>query len=336
MKPPTRLTHIDNLRAVCLVLMVLGHCGLTLEEKNVIYSFHMPIFYFLAGLLYHGTKNAPVRYFLHKAKRLLLPYAAFVLIVYIVSFLILGKKGGGEALANAFLYGTGIQGGGGALWFLPSLFATYVLAALRHKLHINAAVCLIICMGEWYFLNENHYLLWFGFGTSGLFFFTLGEIWNARSPRINEWLESKHKTLRTVLFLISLLAVYAFAMHWGGYPRNAVFNIKYMVSNPGMLLAAIAACILLIEAFARIHMPQWFNSVCSKISLHAIAIIGTHLLPILIFKHYSLARHMSHYAYISLLMLAEAVWLPIASYIIASFLPWLEGNWYKTNSHQQA
>lgn len=52
-----RLTHVDTMKAIGIVLVVIGHSpGLSPFLKNVIYSFHMPLFFFVSGLLLSEQK----------------------------------------------------------------------------------------------------------------------------------------------------------------------------------------------------------------------------------------------------------------------------------------
>lgn len=81
-----RLDHIDTMKAIGIVLVVLGHSpGLNVFVKNVIYGFHMPLFFFVSGLLLPEQKLS-LRYrsylsFLWKA--LGIPYIFFFLISYL-------------------------------------------------------------------------------------------------------------------------------------------------------------------------------------------------------------------------------------------------------------
>lgn len=40
---------LDSVRGYAMILMVLGHCGLPYVLRNPIYSFHMPLFFFITG-----------------------------------------------------------------------------------------------------------------------------------------------------------------------------------------------------------------------------------------------------------------------------------------------
>ena len=88
-----RFTDIDIAKGICIVLVVIGHYkpaespAWYLTLIDVIYSFHMPLFMFASGFIYHATKK-PEKYskfVLKKFKRLGIPYI-------LISWLITGIK----------------------------------------------------------------------------------------------------------------------------------------------------------------------------------------------------------------------------------------------------
>ncbi|OYW16811.1 MAG: hypothetical protein B7Z52_07870, partial [Burkholderiales bacterium 12-64-5] len=81
-----RFTHVDTMKAIGIVLVVVGHSpGLNPFIKHVIYSFHMPLFFFISGLLLTEIKLAlPYRaYFSALWKGLVLPYLFFFVVSYL-------------------------------------------------------------------------------------------------------------------------------------------------------------------------------------------------------------------------------------------------------------
>lgn len=81
-----RFTHVDIMKAIGIVLVVVGHSpGLNPFTKNVIYSFHMPLFFFISGLLLSENKlSIPYKaYFLSLWKGLGVPYLFFFLLSYL-------------------------------------------------------------------------------------------------------------------------------------------------------------------------------------------------------------------------------------------------------------
>ena len=134
-KITNRIQWIDVAKAIGILLIILSH---TLENglfRQAIFSFHVPLFFFLSGLTYHGVKKGvwKKRFF-----RLYLPYVIFSL-VSIMAFAVAAhflpglqdvNVGIGKGIVG-MLYGnarTGNMKWNEPLWFIPSLIAVYVLA----------------------------------------------------------------------------------------------------------------------------------------------------------------------------------------------------------------
>lgn len=70
---------IDIAKAVGIILVVLGHTNF--EFKNVIYQFHMPLFFFLSGMVWNKNKSiTPCEYIKKKLKSLYLPFVKYEMI----------------------------------------------------------------------------------------------------------------------------------------------------------------------------------------------------------------------------------------------------------------
>lgn len=86
-----RNRNVDILRGYAISLVVLGHAIIIYPQNlhlitwcrflyDLICSFHMPLFFFISGFIYHyfekGLKGY-IHYIKNKAKRLLVPYLIF-------------------------------------------------------------------------------------------------------------------------------------------------------------------------------------------------------------------------------------------------------------------
>lgn len=81
-----RLTHVDTMKAIGIVLVVVGHSpGLNPFLKNVIYAFHMPLFFFVSGLLLSEQKLSMTykQNLSSLLKGLGIPYLFFFVISYV-------------------------------------------------------------------------------------------------------------------------------------------------------------------------------------------------------------------------------------------------------------
>lgn len=52
MKINNRIDFVDTARGIAMLLVILGHCQLSADctIEKLIYSFHMPLFFFLSGM----------------------------------------------------------------------------------------------------------------------------------------------------------------------------------------------------------------------------------------------------------------------------------------------
>lgn len=54
-----RLIYIDIAKGIGIVLMIIGHCGIDNHPyiKNIIYCFHMPLFFIISGYFFKVREN---------------------------------------------------------------------------------------------------------------------------------------------------------------------------------------------------------------------------------------------------------------------------------------
>ena len=147
---------IDVARGIGICLVVLGHNWLVLRDHDsalfrVIFSFHMPLFFFLSGLfLADGQLSA--HYVWRRADALLKPYFSILVLwgllrwkhIQLIPYL------------NGLLYATGFTIDWTPLWFLPHLFLSILAAALclrwtrqwpHRRLCLSGLSCLLLLLG---------------------------------------------------------------------------------------------------------------------------------------------------------------------------------------------
>lgn len=76
-----RLVHIDFLKGIGIILVLLGHLPINGIIHMQIYSFHMPLFFFCSGLFF--KPKTIVQGFKKDAKSILIPYVFFASILVI-------------------------------------------------------------------------------------------------------------------------------------------------------------------------------------------------------------------------------------------------------------
>ena len=128
-----RIVWIDYAKTFCIFLVVLGHTQLPPSIKSIIYVFHIPLFFFISGVLFSFEKYTNYNVFLKKRLiQLVIPYFFFNFVTYFI-WLIIGRKVGNDVSLglNPLKQFLGIFLGNDAnhhlehcasLWFLACLF----------------------------------------------------------------------------------------------------------------------------------------------------------------------------------------------------------------------
>lgn len=136
-----RIGWLDTARAIGIVAVVIGHFTSDPAVRAAMFHFHMPLFFMLSGIVF-GTP-APARLIRRRAATLLLPYAAWLLVIALSDAAIAAVAGHRAylpwdhppaALARLLLGGTFLVASFGIFWFVTCLFVTQILAALVLRL----------------------------------------------------------------------------------------------------------------------------------------------------------------------------------------------------------
>lgn len=133
-----RVGWIDALRAFAIILVIIGHAyNVPRLLKSTIYGFHMPLFFFLTGYLFHWEKYEDLTVFIRvKFKQYMIPYFALGLVNLILnaireSLSMSGKKLLVSTIKHFFWliysYSTSNRMPNCTpLWFLPCLFLSSI------------------------------------------------------------------------------------------------------------------------------------------------------------------------------------------------------------------
>ena len=138
-KMKQRIEWLDNLRAIAIFFVVLGHTvGLPGHVEKLIFSFHMPIFFWISGLFARESiRDETFWGFIAKRwRKRLIPYLSFSVISYVAWFCLF-RHFGSQAEMNispirpliGFFYGNGINDWmvtNTVLWFFLCLFVTEI------------------------------------------------------------------------------------------------------------------------------------------------------------------------------------------------------------------
>lgn len=159
---------IVNLRALCIILVVLAHSIIIYNGNwnlytaaqssailkylcNLIYIFHMPLFFSISGYLaYYSYKKVDSykTFALKKAVRLLVPFIIFGLFWMIPIRFLANYSGYQDANLIAIIAKLLIGVDSGHLWFLPCLFIIFCvhLPIIRHIKNTKLQAIIIVAL----------------------------------------------------------------------------------------------------------------------------------------------------------------------------------------------
>ncbi|MFR1755846.1 MAG: acyltransferase family protein [Thomasclavelia spiroformis] len=262
MKEIKRIIYIDYAKAFAIFLVVLGHTGgLNTTLRNVVYSFHLPLFFILSGMVFNEKKYEInyMDFIVRKIKTLLIPYlkySIYILVFYFFVYMYL-KELDFKFFFHKFL---GIftciryTEYSGFLWFIISLFTIQIIIIILNKiLKKNKTVLLVslilssalICVINGTKINLP---LYFDLSLANLFFFSFGNY-----LRENNFLD-KINTL--CIFCIFFLAV-TFNLKYCTYEIDIYFNEFGNVIL--FLIAAISGSIFFIKLFILLERIKKIN-----------------------------------------------------------------------------
>ena len=160
-------------KGITILLVVYGH--LQSPINALIYSFHMPAFFFMSGIFAKemSLKDTIIK----KVHRLLIPFLIYYvyLIVMRIGRLVLSNKMSVESFS--LLNGKSIFYSIGPLWFLVALFYIFVFYSLisKHKIFVQWIVAIVLSMLPFLFPDKNP--LYVNSSLLGFMFFFMGKMY---------------------------------------------------------------------------------------------------------------------------------------------------------------
>lgn len=163
-----RIETLDIAKGLGIILVVIGHfMSMASYPGKVIYSFHMPLFFFISGVCFNKQKYYTIQLFLENRFRTLLwPCFIFTIIISLLQTWLLD-------IPLSQLQ----RGLPGALWFPPILFFAEIiyfpLASYERRLKILvlfSAYCL--CMSNLHIIYDLPYKV--SFLPKAIFYYGLG------------------------------------------------------------------------------------------------------------------------------------------------------------------
>lgn len=216
-----RVSWIDICRGIGIIFVMYGHVLGSDASRYLIYSFHMPLFFFLSGVVFHHRHYVKFLTFLKKTiKGILLPYFFFAFAEFLIWFFSFQNESFFSHDVLHQLYGifyasgnNGFLGYNVVLWFLPCLFVTKLAFALLTKVSIKkrfiiSALTVFSLVGYLFsvYLPNTALPFCIEVSFSAIVFFGAGYLWN-QNETIHTFIH--HYRKQTFFVSISLCAILA-------------------------------------------------------------------------------------------------------------------------------
>lgn len=310
-----RLQYLDFAKGLCILLIAFGHF---IPNENILlnkwaYSFHVPIFFIISGILMEYTKEYERPFFKIILKNILqlgIPYIFFETLANLVLCIPTGLNTiVWREWQTIILYGTGF-----ATWFLPVLlFCKITLICLnklfKHRIIIGGLClsCLMfgVCCGldyhalPWFYLPAFRSLIAIGF----LWFGTI--LINA-VPKIME--------NNLCLILCGIISVISAILN----DKVSLFMLHY--GNPLLfILAAVSSSVLIMGIGNKFQNEKYI----SYFGENSLIILGTHQIFLTLFQYATSESFVDSYWFLFFIT-TIIIEVPVI-YVINRFFPFIIG-----------
>jgi fucose 4-O-acetylase-like acetyltransferase len=252
-----RTNWIDYCKALGILLVVFGHVHRGLEKSglvtndlfflfsdSVIYTFHMPLFFFLSGLLFFKSRKSDKELIASKIDTIVYPYFLWSILQGMVEFF-LREHTNQHSASNDFLFKLFIAPEN-QFWFLYALFFCFLTAILIFKIIGKKYLLGILFISILAYLASQFLPKIFIVGIVSRYFvfFFLGFV---LSPYILDKKEfsvfiSKTRALATLVCAATLFQYYYHSILGYTFINN---NIPSILLSSLMILTTISFCMWL-------------------------------------------------------------------------------------------
>lgn len=329
-----RLKWIDCMKAFSIMAVVLNHTHIIPEVKAYVYLVCLPSFFFISGI-FSNPQLSLKSFFLHKTKRLLLPYWIWGVLTWLL-WLFIGRKYGSDIDATSswwfplkgLILGKSemiIQNS--PLWFLCCLMNVEWIYYAIHQIHkkwqrwlVILSISSIGCLLSYWRQN------WIWEISAAFIILPLYAFGAEYGKQIREKTHSWSTTYLLLIFSISAIGV------WIGAKYNAGIELhKSYIGNPLIYYPSILSVIGLWGAISLL-LVRYCGSLrgLSYIGQNTLLVLCAHIPVFGMIKGIAMLCHVSLDFFETIpgcicLWLGTFVILLPASFIINKYCPWILG-----------
>lgn len=297
-----RMTYLDMAKGIGILLMIVGHTISLGWQKDLIYSFHMPLFFVCSGMTMTWSNHwLEWREAAKKStKRLLLPALVLFMVMTLWTYLVEGQFDAAytkdfalNRLASLLMAsGSDVMVFGkevaaiGLLWFLPALFFARLLLDALHLLMPKKWESLVILAWALVLTLRLSLPLALDLGLAGIGFVDIG-IW--LRERLPQWEQEGKKKIATgdkVLIGAGIFWFLAFLLQEkSAVPAFDMAKRDYGITFLGLAMAACGSLslILLCRKLEKYVRADGFLATCGRYSM---LLLSMHYLGYLPYLYY--------------------------------------------------
>ncbi|HKM03805.1 MAG TPA: acyltransferase family protein [Lachnospiraceae bacterium] len=272
----SRIKWIDMAKGLGIILVIVAHLQPTFFTQEI-YTFHMPLFFFLSGYVFSVERYKLLPFIKRKSKTILVPYFLLGIPMILFTFLqmIMDHKVESPGAYGAVIIAFLLQKKLWTIWFLTCLFLTnllfyFIARMFKSNLMIQGIVVLAFAsLGLYYYRNGGTPLLWnVDVCLTALPFFYGGYVLkNIRSVQTQILRNDKFSILYFILFLAINVATGIWNKSISGHGLEMFYNqyafepLTYLSAFSGILWIIILSKALYIKGIAYLgkHSLVYFS-----------------------------------------------------------------------------
>lgn len=280
-----RKKYIDIAKGIGILLVLIGHIDWgNYILTNTIYSFHMPLFFVIAGYTFNYEKyEKNIKMLItSKFKSLMLPYIAFSSILIIFSWNQLENKNAFQILYT-IAYGIGVKFPIWImvpLWFLPALFVAIILHFFVLKLtrknnrYIRLLIIVIFSLIGYFitqYYNKGLYCLWsIDLALMSLIFIYIGM--KCREYKLVENID-KLKIYKKICIAIVIIIIDSFIVKYNG---RVDMNVRLFGNVLEFYCSGIMMSLLIIIFSKILDNTKILSKSFSIVGQNSLYLLGLH------------------------------------------------------------
>ena len=276
---------MDQARGLSIFLVVYGHNFPVTEPY--IYSFHVPLFFFIAGMFHPKVVNTEL--IKKRAKMILIPYFVWATALYLF-WLLIGRNYGDSLVSQTspldnFIGIFYAQGGsaymewGIPLWFLPCIFLVFLIFSTVQRLQkrqlVVLGIALCCLLGFLWAEFTNIHLPWsLDVALVATGFYGLGNLLKQRLLNLSR---------ANATFLFFLMLAINISAYYFNYQKVDMYRSIYG-SQLLFFISGLAGSVAYLMFFRALPVFRFF----SYLGRHTIVLLATHVRMLTVIKLFAM------------------------------------------------